>query len=399
MFGVKEGFDIVIANPPYIGERGNEKIFHEVVRTNFGKRYYTRWMDYFYFFFHLALEYSSKNGIITFISTNYYLTATGGKKLRKDLKLRSSILHLINFNELKIFENALGQHNMITILSAKNGADIDSKNCITKKSGIASVEDLERIVNWADKDTTYSNVKQKEIYDGLDYQIRIGGASNDNIEPDITNILTKVKIGSIPLGRLTLITMGIVTLSDTLSQRHLDKFPNIRASKGDGIYVLTDKELDKLNLNDFEKEKFIKPFYKNSDIKHYYSKNKNELWLIYAKDEGHHIDLGNSLKQHFEKYRELMTALKKNFLKNKIAASIVKKWLDNDNYFVLFTPKKEEYFTSPKIIAPYRSDRNHFAYNELPWFGSKDIAYILPLNKQYSLKYILAILNSKLIFP
>jgi adenine-specific DNA-methyltransferase len=55
MFGIEEGFDIIIANPPYIGEKGNEGIFHEVVKTDFGKKYYSRWMDYFYFFFHKAL--------------------------------------------------------------------------------------------------------------------------------------------------------------------------------------------------------------------------------------------------------------------------------------------------------------------------------------------------------
>ena len=55
-------------------------------------------------------------------------------------------------------------------------------------------------------------------------------------------------------------------------------------------FTFTDKELQLLKLNDSEKEMFIRPFYKNSDIKHYYSKNKNNLWLVYIKDEGHHIE-------------------------------------------------------------------------------------------------------------
>ena len=52
VFQRKGGFDIVVANPPYVGEKGNEFIFQEVARTEFGKKFYTRWMDYFYFFFH-----------------------------------------------------------------------------------------------------------------------------------------------------------------------------------------------------------------------------------------------------------------------------------------------------------------------------------------------------------
>src|SRR5260370_33372893 len=42
MFGVREGFDIVIANPPYIGQSGNKDIFRNVLRTSFGKKYHQR---------------------------------------------------------------------------------------------------------------------------------------------------------------------------------------------------------------------------------------------------------------------------------------------------------------------------------------------------------------------
>ena len=90
--------------------------------------------------------------------------------------------------------------------------------------------------------------------------------------------------------------------------------------------------------------------------------------------------------------------MKENFLKNEIASGFVKKWLANGNYFVLFNPKKEEYFTQPKIVAPYRSKRNKFAYNAIPWFASQDVCFILPRDRGVNLKYILAILNSNLCF-
>ena len=51
MFSIRDSFDVIIGNPPYIGEKGNEKIFHEVTRTEFGRKFYTRWMDYFLFLF------------------------------------------------------------------------------------------------------------------------------------------------------------------------------------------------------------------------------------------------------------------------------------------------------------------------------------------------------------
>ena len=114
VFREKGGFDVVIGNPPYVGESGNKDIFRPIAQGNLGKFYQGK-MDLFYFFLHLALELVRKNGKCAFITTNYFLTAFGAKKLRIDLKERSVIRNLINFNELKIFESALGQHNMISI--------------------------------------------------------------------------------------------------------------------------------------------------------------------------------------------------------------------------------------------------------------------------------------------
>ena len=402
MFGVKI-FGIIIANPPYIGNRGNEKIFQAVANSDLGKRFYTRWMDYFYFFFHFALDKTDQDSQIAFITTNYYVTATGGIKLRQDIKKRSNIKRLVNFNEFKIFESALGQHNMITILSRKieetDTNECISKNSVTSKNGLAKLNDLQMILNGEDKETNYYEITQNELYDGTDLQIRIGGIKkNINDKNDINEVFSKMKDSSIPLGSITKITTGIVTLSDTFSDSHSKKFPDIKSKKGDGIYVLTQEELDKLNIPKEEIQKYIKPFFKNSDIKKYFSKRQNELWLIYIKDEGIPIKLSNALTKHFERFKDLIVGLKSNFLKNKIASSIVNKWFKNGNYFVLFTPKKIEYFIGPKIIAPYRSKSNTFAYNDTPWFSSKDVAFILPADELFSIKYILAILNSSLVY-
>ena len=138
MFGVTNGFDVVIGNPPYIGERRNEKIFHDVARTEFGKNFYTRWMDYFYFFFHKGIDLGKSKCIIAFITTNYFFTATGANKLRKDLHERTTIRNIINFNELKIFESSQGQHNAITIAIKERSRTYKAKNCITEKTGIAT---------------------------------------------------------------------------------------------------------------------------------------------------------------------------------------------------------------------------------------------------------------------
>ena len=394
----KGGFDIVIGNPPYVGEKGNELIFQKVLNSKLGHRFYTRWMDYFYFFFHIGIDFLKEKGSLIYITTNYYFTSTGGDKLRLDLKSRTTVKSLVNFNVLTIFESATGQHNVITHLVKGVEKAIESSNTITKEKGFADARIINSILYRSNKNTEYFSINQGLLFEGKDCQIRMQGkgtVSDDS--KTIIDVLQNMTVKSVSLSTVTNITMGIVSLSDTVSDKHLKQY-KIPAKKGDGIYVLNNSELESLKLTQEEKAIYIKPFFKNSDVKKFSVKENNELWLIYSKDIGKPIKLPIGLQRHFEKYKELLVGLKSNFLKNEIAASVVKKWFANDNYFVLFTPKKEKYFNGEKIVAPYRSKSNDFAFSNKPFFASKDIAFILPLNEQYHLKYLACILNSKLMY-
>lgn len=60
--------------------------------------------------------------------------------------------------------------------------------------------------------------------------------------------------------------------------------------------------------------------------------------------------------------------------------------------------RKQEIFEGAKIVAPQRSNTNTFGYNECEWYASADVYFITPLDKDFNLKYILALLNSKLYY-
>lgn len=61
-----------------------------------------------------------------------------------------------------------------------------------------------------------------------------------------------------------------------------------------------------------------------------------------------------------------------------------------------YLPAEKFNMDGPKIIAPYRTRINSFGYNEIPWYGGSDVYYITEKDKTVRLKYVLAILNSKL---
>ena len=386
----KKGFDIVIANPPYIGSKGNEEVFHKVQSSSWGRIYFERWMDYFYFFMHKGIDILCDNGVLCYITTNYYYTATGAVKLRTNIK-NWNLYKIVDFGEIKLFESALGQHNAITMIKKDKDESKPTSIVKFKASGYRTNVEISQMLRNDNKDVERFSKSKHDVFSGKDNQIVI---SHIDDTENGGNIIEKIVNHSSPLSTYALITMGIVTLSDVVSNKHVEKYRIEGIKKGDGIYVLDDMELRSLGLKK-EDMIYIKPFFKNSDIKKYYTSHKTNKWLIYVKDEGTPINLPQPLKNHFEKFKPIIVALKENFLKNEIAAGVVKKWLKNGNYFVLFTPKKESYFTSEKIIAPYRSKENVFSLSEASFFASKDVAYIIPYEKSY-VKLFLGILNSKL---
>ncbi|HRS69804.1 MAG TPA: Eco57I restriction-modification methylase domain-containing protein, partial [Bacteroidales bacterium] len=383
MFGVDDGFDAVIGNPPYIGEKGHKEIFKNVKNVDLGK-FYVGKMDYFYFFFHLALNIAKDNGYIAFITTNYYITALGAKKLREDLYKRATIIKLINFNELKIFESATGQHNMITILKKGKKDNEFTNTIITHKKGHATSEILQKILSGDDNETDYYQMKQKDLYDDDEYYIRLIPKSDESIQ----KILDKIKNTGTKLGNICNVNQGIVTGADKVSKKHIEEY-NINANINDGIFVLSNSEINTLNLTENEK-KILKPWFKNSDILRwitFFNSNDNLLFLSKDLNEKYLQQYYPNIYIHIYKYKNIMISKRKN-LNERL-----------DKWFTLNRGTAHpNIFISPKIVAPQRSPKNTFGYNEVPWYASADVYFITQKDENVSLKYILALLNSKLYY-
>ena len=369
----KGGFDIVIGNPPYIGEKGRKEIFRKVKQGLLSKFYMGK-MDYFYFFFHLSLNIAKDKAVVAFITTNYYPTAMGARNLRLDFKERAIIKNLMNFNELKIFESALGQHNMITILQKSQNQTAIAQTCITQRQGFATQEVLQNILNGEDKETQYYQVSQKDLYDGDEYYIRLSGRPGDSNDP-IQVILRKIQMQGVNLESICNVNQGIVTGADKVSRKHIEKY-GIKAEIGDGIFVLSDKEISNLKLNK-EDRKILKPWFKNSDIFRWGTSLSTTERLIYADKRLHNLE-NNNLKDYLLKFKKILDD------------STV-----NSPY--LHRPRDIN-FDSKKIVAPQRSPRNTFGYNEIPWYASADVYFITEKDSSVSLKYILTLLNSKLYY-
>ena len=379
IFIEKKGFDIILTNPPYIGEKGHKEVFHEVKLSSLGK-YYLGKMDYFYFFFHLALDIGNLNAQAAFITTNYYITASGAKKLREDLKNRSSIMQLINFNVLKIFESALGQNNMITIFRKGYYEKIKALTCITSQTGVISPEILALIISQNDSKTEYWAINsQSELYEGEECYIRLNGNIN-SAKNIISNILLKIKSVGIPLGEICSVDAGLHPGVDKISEKISKKYSEHNFRINEGVFVLTSNEAEV-----FKDKEYLKPLYKSSDIPRW-SPTQNSYYILYSSPHKEIVD--EKFISHISKYRRILEDVR---LKNN---ENIRNW----KYLRRGVLNEKIYSNIPKIITPYRSNISRFAYTVNPFYASQDVYFITDKKQGYSLKYILALLNSSLYF-
>jgi adenine-specific DNA-methyltransferase len=407
MFGIEKGFSIVIGNPPYIGQKGNNEIFRPVKETSLGKQFHQRRMDYFYFFFHQSINLAAENGVINFITTNYYITATYADLLRKDFKTRTSVRQLVNFNELKIFESALGQHNLITFLT-KDTDNYPVKVISSHKTGFADAKTLKNILLDSDEDTAYFEMPDQNIFEGTLNYIRLQNQTSSG--SGIDNILEIVKNAGKPLGEICHITAGIQTGCDKLSQSQISKY-GVEGEVGDGIFALSNDEIEELGLSQSE-EIYLKPWFKNSDVGKWITNENTDESLIYYTSKTEK-KIGANLLAHFEKYKPILinrntrsgtpvitNSVYDRYVKGtfEISYVMVASAFKRGAYYCVSYARDIEYFEQPKIVAPQRSLQNTFGYNETNWYASADVYFIIQKDTKVKLKYVLALLNSKLYY-
>lgn len=403
-------FSYCCSNPPYIGEKGNKELFRSAIHNfPYWKEFYQGKMDYLYFFIILGLSKlrnpgeRNPGGKLGFITTAYWPFADGASKLRKYILENAKLKEMIFFEDVKIFEYAKGQHNMVFILEKCAGKDRENQRAenrfkivkiIAKHQDLPgdSIRQKLRFITqhiqqhifkkeWQDRYVKIfvSPIKQGQLTDeawGLFTE-----ESSEKIINQIESVGSNLKAywdidqGVVP-NPLRLTKDKMAGLSEEAIQKYDLKI-------GDGVFVLTNKELDNLALTQSEYE-IIKPYFKNSDISKYITSENTDDYLIYS-TSATKIDNYPSIKRHLEKFKSILS-------KRRECESGRIKW------FSLHWPRDQRIFEGEKVVCSYRTEEASFAYHNGSFYGSTDMYFIKPKNidDKHSLKYLVAILNSKL---
>ncbi|EOX5941790.1 Eco57I restriction-modification methylase domain-containing protein [Campylobacter coli] len=344
-----KGFDLIIGNPPYIKENDNKDLFTNTkkLRTYQGK------MDIWYHFVGRGFDILKNNGYLAFIATNNWVTNSGAKKLRNIVLEESQILSLVDFSSFMVFDSASIQTMIMQFQKIKPPKNYEFHFAkITTQTPI-----YEDVINLLKNEKTQNNeilsinlTPKKFIDKTLNFT-----------KSDYEELFNKIqKYGKFYLEERE-VAQGIVPAIDE-------------------AFVIKDKNVFSKN-----EQCFIKEYYTGLSGKFYSSFTDKYLIYLSNKNYSGNLDDLPNLKQHFQKYKEI---LKESKIKYKTP---------NKPYFYLHREREEKFFKKgeEKIISQVRCIEPIFVYSNENFYGSRALFFIQTC--RINLKYLTGVLNSKLI--
>ncbi len=143
MFGVADGFDIVIGNPPYIQLQNNGGELAQMYE-GCGYSTFARTGDIYCLFYERGWQLLKKDGHLCYITSNKWMRAGYGEKTREFFANKTNPMKLIDFAGVKIFESATVDTNIL--LFAKSNNQHETVCAVTNKQNKDSVKNLSDFV-------------------------------------------------------------------------------------------------------------------------------------------------------------------------------------------------------------------------------------------------------------
>ncbi|WRE00486.1 class I SAM-dependent DNA methyltransferase [Helicobacter pylori] len=119
------GFDCIIGNPPYIRQE-HIKDLKPLLQKQY-QDFYNSTADIYTYFFALAYHLLKEKGFSAFITSNKYVRAKYGAKLREWLLKKTTIVSYMELNALKVFESATVDTSIMNFIKQTPSKESDFK--------------------------------------------------------------------------------------------------------------------------------------------------------------------------------------------------------------------------------------------------------------------------------
>lgn len=341
MFNVKEGFDIVIGNPPYGAELADEQ--KNILKKNYD--YLVERIRNSYLYFMGIADKLSPHGVISYIIPNEFLFQIYMSKARSYFLSNTQILKVLNLGE-SAFDAIVP--TCIIVLDHKTTSDYEMQ--------LVDYRNINTLTYSLFANIPFIKVSNKFILD-----IPFSTFSFDITRSKLLNKLLKFKTH--------------------FADFCINIFNGISTSCND-VYILSPEQIKRHNIeNDF-----IRPTIKGEHIRKYFIPNIPPLYILY-------------INSSFEIHKVLNTAV---YLENNKALLIkkcVEKRNGNRDWYELFRSRDEnELKIHPKIILRQTGDSIIAAIDNIGYYSIDSTNVIILKPQHYNIiNYLLAILNSKLV--
>lgn len=334
------GFDIVLANPPYVRQEllGDYKdllkpIYPEV---------YNGMADLYVYFYARAHQLLKNGGVSCFISSNKWLRAGYGEKLRQHLLDSQAFKLVVDFGELPVFQTA-ATFPAIFLWQKRLRNESSTKWMVVKNL--------------------------KDCYDEgiLEYISRIA------------QVLPSSQFGKGKARLATTTTAGFRTRMETRGQR-LKEFLEgklyfgIKTGLNEAFFIDATTR-NELITKDAKSAEIIKPLISGDDIRHYeiHFRDNFLIWTYIGVPIKNYPAIFNHLKK-FQDQAET-------------------RWDKGNHWWELRPCDYYNLFEKPKIIYPDIGKETRFVIDEKGYF-SNNTTYFIPSNNWY----LIGVLNSKYSF-
>jgi hypothetical protein len=338
MFGLTEGFDIVIGNPPYV-EAKKLKSVSQILRKLYST--YSGTADLYVYFYENGIKQLREKGTLIFITSNKFIKTSYGENLRKYFT-EFKINEIVDFTNVHVFDALVAS----CIFSISRSKFPDSKIRIAFADD--NFSDFSGLSDFVEKNAFYFFQR------GLSE--KIWQLENES------KLSLKEKIES---GSITLIKTGTVSVFRGVTTGFNPAF------------IIDNEKREELLKEDKKNKEIIKPLLQGRNIRKWIF-NKSNTYLLQT---GFDINI----KKEFPSILRHLNSFKHEL---EIRAD------QGVNYWNLRACRYYSEFEKEKIIWGLTSDKWTFAYdienNYLPSNG-----YILT-STEIPIKYLLALMNSKL---
>ena len=349
MFNVKDGFDIIIGNPPYIQLQNNGGELNKLYAPC-GFQSFASTGDIYCLFYERGWQLLKENGHLCFITSNKWMRAGYGEKLRTFFANNTDPKLMIDFGGVKIFESATVDTNILLYEKSKNTHH--TRCAVTNKQNKDSINNLSVFVQQQGTFCDFS-----------------GGDSWVILSPIEQSIKRKIEAVGTPLKDWDInIYRGVLTGCNEAFIISTEKRNEILAN------CKTEDERKRT-------EELIRPILRGRDIKRY-GYEWADLWLI---------NTHNGVKERIPRIRiEDYPAVKAHL--DQFWDKIKDRADQGDTPYNLRNCAYLEEFSKPKICW---ASVGQTSYSLIPpGYLLLDTNYFFAIDSPY---YLLILLNSKLV--